>query len=114
MSHIKTESAKAKVNAIVYVGDAFEESIDAVCQTAGEIGIAGAPVFMFQEGTDPIAERAFREIARLTRGAYFRLDSSSPTVLAELLGAVAAYATGGKAALEKRGGTGQILLQQLK
>ena len=115
LRHIKTEAAKGKVNAVVFVGDAFEENIDHVCQTAGEVGMTGVPVFMFQEGTDSSAEQAFREVAKLTRGAYFRLDSSSPRVLAELLGAVAAYATGGRMALEKHGsGTAKLLLEQLK
>ena len=115
LSHIKVSGKETKVDAAVYVGDAFEENVDAVCRNAGEVGILGVPVFMFQEGRDAGAERAFREIARLTRGAYFRLDSTSPQVLAELLGAVAAYATGGIAALEERGGrSSQILLQQLK
>ncbi len=115
LSHVKIEGAKAKVNAVIYVGDACEENVDALCQAAGEIGLLGVPMFMFQEGTDPVAERAFREIAKLSRGAYFRLDSASPKVLAELLGAVAAYATGGKQALESKSGqAARALLQQLK
>jgi hypothetical protein len=115
LAHVKTEAAKAKVNAVIFVGDACEENVDALCQSAGEIGLLGLPVFMFQEGTDAVAERAFKEIAKLTRGAYFRLDAGSPRVLAELLGAVAAYAAGGKKALEgKSGQTARALLQQLK
>ena len=55
---------------------------------------------------DGTAQKAFKEISRLTHGAYFKLDDSSPQVLAELLGAVAAYATGGKQALEARGSCG--------
>lgn len=115
LTHVNTEGAKAKVNAVIYVGDACEENVDGLCQAAGEIGLLGVPLFMFQEGTDPTAERAFREIAKLTRGAYFRLDNASPKVLAELLGAVAAYATGGKQALESKSGqAARALLQQLK
>jgi hypothetical protein len=114
LTHVKAEQGRGKINAVVFVGDAFEENIDSICQAAGEIGLLGVPVFMFQEGTDPNAERAFREIAKLTRGAYFRLDSNAPRVLAELLGAVAAYATGGHAALEARGGSASLLLKQLK
>jgi hypothetical protein len=114
LSHIKSEAGASKVSAVVYVGDAFEESIDKVCQAAGEIGLLGLPIFMFQEGTDAQAEKAFREISRLTRGAYFRLDSSAPSVLAELLSAVAAYASGGREALENKGGSAaRALLQQL-
>lgn len=115
LTHTKNAAAKAKVNAVIFVGDACEENIDGLCQSAGEIGLLGVPMFMFHEGTDPTAEKAFKEIAKLTRGAYFRLDSGSPQILAELLGAVAAYATGGKKALEAKGGqTARALLQQLK
>jgi hypothetical protein len=117
LSHIKSEAAKTSINAVVFVGDAFEENIDAVCSAAGEIGLLGVPLFMFQEGDDPSAERAFREIARLTHGAYYKLDANSAAILAELLGAVAEYATGGRAALESRAKSGkasQALLKQLK
>lgn len=117
LSHVKAETAKGKVSAVVFVGDAFEENIDAVCQSAGEIGLLGVPFFMFQEGNDALAERAFKEVASLTRGAYFKLDDASARILAELLGAVAAYATGGRAALAnkaKSGNASQMLLNQLK
>jgi hypothetical protein len=115
LTHVKNEAAKSKVNAVIFVGDACEENVDGLCQSAGEIGLLGVPLFMFQEGTDPTAERAYKEIAKLTRGAYFRLDSASPKVLAELLGAVAAYATGGKQALESKSGqAARALLSQLK
>ena len=115
LTHVKNEAAKSKVNAVIFVGDACEENIDCLSQAAGEIGLLGVPLFMFQEGTDGVAERAFKEIAKLTRGAYFRLDNASPKVLAELLGAVAAYATGGKQALESKSGqAARILLSQLK
>lgn len=117
LTHVKSEAAKTGVNAVVFVGDAFEENIDAVCQAAGEVGMLGVRMFMFQEGSDPSAERAFSEIAKLTRGAYFKLDSTSPGILAELLGAVAAFATGGRMALESRaksGNASQALLKQLK
>ena len=55
--------------------------------------------FSFQEGHKPEAERAFRHIAALTNGAHCRFDSNSPDQLRELLGAVAAYAAGGRRAL---------------
>ncbi|MES1155335.1 MAG: VWA domain-containing protein, partial [Pseudorhodoplanes sp.] len=46
-----------------------------------------------------IAERAYREIARLTRGAYCRFSSGAAHELSELLRAAAAYAAGGMKAL---------------
>src|SRR4029078_3687696 len=85
--------------ALVFVGDAMEESVDDLCKAAGELALLGVPVFMFQEGDDPVAEPAFREIAKLTRGAYCRFAPGAARELAELLRAVAAYAAGGLKAL---------------
>ena len=53
-----------------------------------------------RQGQDRGAERAFREIARLTGGAYAAFDSSAPGKLGSLLAAAAAYAAGGTLALE--------------
>lgn len=114
-SHARSEHKKEKINAIVYVGDAMEEDIDRLAQKAGEIGLLGCPIFVFQEGHDPVAETAFREFARLSKGAYARFDASAPRELAALLRAVAAYATGGRQALKlERSGQAQKLLEQLK
>lgn len=118
LRHLKKAAAGTPVNAAVYVGDAMEENVDSLCRTAGEIGLLGVPVFMFQEGMDPAAERAYREIARLTRGAYFRFTAASAQILGELLSAVAVYAAGGRVALTDRaraeGGTATLLLEQMK
>lgn len=118
LSHIKREAGRSKVHAVVYVGDAFEESIDLACRIAGEIGLLGVPIFMFLEGQDIQAETAFREIARLTRGAFSRFDSGSAQQLRDLLSAVAVYAAGGQEALkdyaQSRGGNTALLLQQLR
>jgi hypothetical protein len=100
LSHAKRESAAKKVSALVYVGDCMEEDIDRLANLAGELGLSGVPVFLFQEGSEPKAERAFREIARLSRGAYCRFDAGSARQLRELLTAVAVYATGGRKALQ--------------
>ncbi|NNF76513.1 MAG: VWA domain-containing protein [Rhizobiales bacterium] len=117
LSRILKENAKHKVNAVVYVGDAMEEDVDLLCNQAGEIGLLGVPLFMFQEGYDVNAERAFREIARLTRGAWCRFDASSARQLRELLSAVAVYASGGRKALadysKAKGGEAVALLEQL-
>ena len=115
--HARRESEKRKVDALVYVGDCMEEEIDHLAALAGELGLLGVPVFMFQEGHDQNAETAFREIARLTKGAYCRFDAGSAQQLRELLRAVAAYAAGGRQALEdlsKQGSQARLLLEQLK
>ena len=77
LSHARRESAAAKVNALIYVGDCMEEDVDRLAALAGELGMIGTPVFVFQEGRDSKAERAFREIARLSRGAYAPFDAGS-------------------------------------
>jgi hypothetical protein len=118
LSHARQEYGKQRVQALVFVGDAMEEKIDDLCAGAGELGLAGVPVFMFQEGDDPVAENAYREIARLSRGAYCRFDTGAAHQLGELLRAVAAYAAGGIKALThlsaRRSDGARRLLAQLK
>lgn len=99
LAHALDESGARKVNALVYVGDCMEENVDSLCARAGELALLGVPVFLFQEGADANAERAFREIARLTKGAFCRFDRGSARQLRELLTAVAVYAAGGHKAL---------------
>jgi hypothetical protein len=100
LAHARAETEKAKVQALVYVGDAMEEKIDLLCSKAGELGLLGVPAFVFQEGDDLVVEKAYREIARLTRGAYCRFNAGAAHELRELLRAVAAYAAGGMKALD--------------
>lgn len=101
LAETRREAVASGVRALVFVGDAMEESVDALCVKAGELGLLKVPVFMFQEGRDPVAEAAFREIARLTGGAWCRFDPGAAAQLRELLRAVAAYAAGGREALTR-------------
>lgn len=118
LSHARQEHARERIQALVFVGDAMEEPIDHLCQLAGELGLLAVPAFMFQEGADPVAENAYREIARLSHGAYCRFDAGSAHQLGELLRAVAAYAAGGIKALAdlsaRRSSAARQLLTQLK
>jgi hypothetical protein len=118
LSHARQEQARQRVQALVFVGDAMEEAIDDLCVAAGELGILGVPVFMFQEGGDPVAESGYREIARLSRGAYCRFDTGAAHELGELLRAVATFAAGGIKALSdlsaRKAGPARMLLAQLK
>jgi hypothetical protein len=103
LRYAASETRKARIGALVFVGDCMEEKVDAVCAAAGELGMLGVPCFMFHEGHDYTASRAFRQIAQLTRGAYCRFDASSATQLRQLLAAVAVYAAGGRKALADYG-----------
>ena len=103
LAHAAKECRAKRVNALVFVGDAFEEEIDAVCAQAGELGLLGMPAFMFHEGPDPVARNAFEQIARLSGGACCSFDGSSADQLKALLAAVAVFAAGGMKALEDYG-----------
>jgi hypothetical protein len=115
LGETRREAVSAGVRALVFVGDAIEESVDDLCARAGELGLLKVPVFMFQEGHDPVAEQAFREVARLTGGAWCRFDPGAAAQLRELLRAAAAYAAGGRDALlrlaRSAGGAAQLLSQ---
>jgi hypothetical protein len=110
LAHARRETEKAKVT-LVFIGDAIEENIDELAATAAELGHLGVRAFMFQEGTDDDVEYAFREIARLSGGAYCRFDANAPRQLAELLRAVAAFTVGGIKALEAKPGAVKLLEQ---
>jgi hypothetical protein len=99
LTDVRREAAASGVRAVVFVGDAMEEQVDELCAKAGELGMLKVPMFMFQEGHDAVAEQAFREIARLTGGAWCRFDPGAAAQLRELLRAAAAYAAGGREAL---------------
>lgn len=97
------ETAREKVDALVFVGDCLEEAVDDVCAVAGELGMKGVPCFMFHEGYEPRAAGAFKQIAKLTGGAYCNFDASSARQLKDLLSAVAVFAAGGRKALSDYG-----------
>lgn len=103
LGHVESQATDKKINALIYVGDCLEEDIDNLAGLAGQLALKGVKAFMFQEGYDVTAEAAFREIARITGGAFARFDASAADRLRDLLGAVASYAVGGIAALEEYG-----------
>jgi hypothetical protein len=100
LRHVLDETRKAPVRALVFVGDAMEEHLDVLTGLAAEMGHLGVKAFLFQEGRDSVAEQAFRKIALMTGGAYATIDLSAPERLVALLSAAAAYAAGGRRALE--------------
>ncbi|MCS0505244.1 VWA domain-containing protein [Ancylobacter mangrovi] len=99
LRHAASQAERGPVGAVVFIGDAMEEPVDALCAEAGPLAMRAIPVMLFQEGHDPVAENAFREIARLTHGAWCRFDAGAAAQLRALLRAAAAYAAGGTQAL---------------
>lgn len=118
LRHVLAETARARVQACVFVGDCMEESVDRLCKLAGELGVMGVPLFLFHEGDDPAAAGAFRRMARLSGGACCRFDAGSAAQLKALLSAVAVYAAGGRAALidygKRTGGAALQLTRQME
>jgi hypothetical protein len=111
-AHARKEHAQQPINAVVFVGDAMEESAPTLYDAAAGLGV---PCFMFQEGNDPEVARVFKELASLTKGAYCIFSSGAAHVLAELLRAVAAFAVGGLQALsDQRTDSARKLLGQMK
>lgn len=113
LRHAITEARSKPVQALVYVGDCVEEAADDVCAAAGELGLLGTRAFMFQEGHERQAEMTFREVARLTGGAFARFDANAGNQLRELLRAVAVYAAGGRKALSGHSARSSRAVQQL-
>ncbi len=117
LSHGIAESKSGQVQALIFVGDCFEENLDTVAELAGQLKILGLPLFIFQEGYDPTATYAFGQLCALSGGAHCRFDTHSAAQLGQLLSAVAVYASGGTAALKRLSGHGskqaKLLLEQL-
>ena len=118
LKHAIRENKKTSVNALVFIGDAFEEEIDPLADLSGQLGVYGVPIFIFHEGNNTHASDAFKYLCKLSKGAYFPFDNSSPDVLKDLLGAIGIYATGGLDALikneEKFTTPLKVLTEQLK
>jgi len=113
LRHACQEARASRLGALVFVGDAVEESVDELGDLAGQLGLLAVPCFLFHEGSDPHALAAFGQIATLSGGAVCRFDSRSPQELRDLLAAVAVYVAGGAKALadfsRRRGGASLLL-----
>ena len=89
LRHIRTEHEREKIAAAIFIGDAVEEHPRELYDAAANLGV---PVFMFQEGDGEVVylnqrgeiaveqkfEQVFREIARLSGGAYGKFDAGQP------------------------------------
>jgi hypothetical protein len=115
LNHARKEHANKPLQAVVIIADAAEENIDALCAKAGQLGMLGLPLFMFQEGFDAAVKQGFQQMAQLSKGAYAAFDEHSADQLAALLAAVATYASGGQQALQQlQSPAARQLLQQLE
>ncbi len=115
LSHIRKEAAASELRAAVFVGDACEENPHELHELAGQLGLFRVPVFVLQEGSDAFAGHVFSRVAQRSGGAHIPFRPGSAQELAELLGAIAAYATDGIDAIKKlKGQFATRLLTQIK
>src|SRR5262249_26943997 len=77
LTHALREAEKAAVQALVFIGDAMEEPIEALAAMAAELGALRVPIFLFQEGRDPAVRKAFRLLALKSGGAYFEFNPNT-------------------------------------
>ncbi len=101
LRHAEKETRKQRIQAVVFIGDACEETAGPLYSLAGKLALLNTPVFVFQEGRDTRVATIFETIAQRSGGAYCQLDENSAEFLTELLSAVAVYASGGRKALLK-------------
>jgi hypothetical protein len=128
LRHIRTEKAREKVTAAIFIGDAVEEPPSELYDVAADLGVR---TFWFQEGDGEVVylnqrgeviggpsqkvEQVFRELARLTGGAYGKFDAGAAKQLGELLRAIAVFAVGGITALaNQHTNSARTLLDQMK
>jgi hypothetical protein len=124
--HVRSEHERGKVSAAIFIGDAVEETPSDLYAAAEGLGV---PLFMFQEGDGEVmdfnslrdgyppqkVEAVFRELARMTGGAYGKFDAGAAKQLGDLLRAVAAFAVGGMTALaDQRTDSARKLIGQMR
>jgi hypothetical protein len=106
LAHALRETKRAPVQALIFVGDAMEESVEELAAKAGDLGALGVPIFMFQEGRDPEVRKAFRLLALKSGGAYFEFNPNASRAVEQLsdrLNAIARLAVGDTEALQRIG-----------
>jgi hypothetical protein len=105
LRHGLREHAKAPIQGITFIGDAMEENLDVLAALANELGTAGVPLHMYQEGNDIAVRNAFRLLALKTGGTYSAFNSAVPQTIERLsaqLNEVARVAVASVAAIETR------------
>jgi hypothetical protein len=112
LEHTLRQAEQAPVQALVFIGDAMEEKIEELAIMAGNLGKAGVPIFMFQEGRDSAVRKAFRLLALKSGGAYFEFNLDKPRAVKQLsdqLNTIARLAVGDVEALQRIGVTARAI-----
>jgi hypothetical protein len=104
LKHALRETEKAPVQALVFIGDAMEESLDELTALASKLGEVETPIYIFQEGRDAAVRNAFRLLALASGGGFFEFNPDTEQAVEQLsdrLNAIARLAVGDVEALEQ-------------
>lgn len=94
------DDATPRANAIILIGDCFEECSEEAEHVARRLAARKTKVFSFLEGNeDPVAEAVFKRLAAVTGGKFARLGAELP--LGDLCEGVALLAAGGEKAVKR-------------
>jgi hypothetical protein len=86
-------------DAVILVGDTFEEDTEVAAALARVLKDAGVKVFSFLEGSDETAARTFLHLAQTTGGKFTSFGTQLP--LRDLCEGVALLTAGGQTALKR-------------
>ena len=84
LRHALREHQKAPVQAVTFIGDAMEEDLGVLGALADELGTAGVPLHMYQEGNDAVVRNAFRLLALKTGGTCSAFNPTVPQTIERL------------------------------
>jgi hypothetical protein len=84
LRHALREHQNAPVQAVTFIGDAMEEDLDVLSVLADELGTAGVPLHLYQEGNDAKGRNAFRLSALKTGGTYSAFNPAVPQTIERL------------------------------
>jgi hypothetical protein len=84
LRHALREHEKAPVQGITFIGDAMEEDLGVLGALADQLGAAGVPLHMCQEGNDAVVRSAFRLLALKTGGTYSAFNPAVPQTIKRL------------------------------
>src|SRR5262245_9562468 len=79
LEHARKEHQAQPISALVYIGDMCEEPPHELYDAVGGLGV---PCFVFQECDDQHAAGIFKEMARLSRGAFYSFRPGAERELA--------------------------------
>lgn len=74
LRHALCEHEKAPMQGLTFIGDAQEENLDVLAGLADELGTAGVPLHMYQEGNDDAVRKSLPTISPEDRRHLFRVQ----------------------------------------